>query len=73
MRRSAFDKKLDEALRYAEKNMGRDERESARQAGVPFFFGDEHGRLIKEYPDSKRSQIVVENGVEKEIPLTEEK
>ena len=72
MRRSAFDKKWDEALRYAEKTLGHDEQESARRAGVPFFFGDKMGRLIKEYPDGRRFEIVVKDGVETEIPLYRE-
>ena len=44
-------------------------REGARKDGVPFYFEDEAGRWVKEYPDGRRFQIVSDERGEREIPL----
>lgn len=49
--------------------MGEYAREKARRAGVPFFYRDNLSRLVKEYPDGRRTMIVHEGEQEKEIAI----
>ena len=59
----------DEAVKKAADEMADYAREGARKDGVPFYFKDEEGRWVKEYPDGRRFQIVYDEGGKKEIPL----
>ncbi|MFD1674296.1 hypothetical protein [Alicyclobacillus fodiniaquatilis] len=55
-----------EIVKEAASQVAEHAREGARKDGVPFYYKDNSGRLIKEYPDGRRSEIIHNK---KEIPL----
>ncbi len=63
------DMEWDEVVKKAADEVGEYAREGARKDGVPFYYKDEEGRWVKEYPDGRRSQIVYDGSGKKEIPL----
>jgi len=44
-------------------------QEEARRAGLPFCYMDEEGRVIKEYPNGRRVEVVKDEYGKREIPL----
>lgn len=62
-------KKYTDALRKATKTLHEKARELAKMNDTAFFFGDEFGRVIKEYPDGRRFEVIKGIDGEKEIPL----
>lgn len=59
----------DEVVKKAANKVAEYAREGARKDGVPFYYKDEEGRWVKEYPDGRRFQIVYDGSGKKEIPL----
>ncbi len=60
---------IEKSLAEAAAKAGEHAQEEARKAGVPFFFEDDHGRWMKEYPDGRRVEVVSDEHGEREIPL----
>lgn len=63
------DTEWDEVVKKATDEVADYAREGARKDGIPFYYKDEEGRWVKEYPDGRRFQVVNDGNGKKEIPI----
>jgi hypothetical protein len=60
---------IDKSLEEAALKVAEYAREGARKDGVAFYFEDESGRWIKEYPNGRWFHIINDEYGEREVPL----